>query len=304
LVALSLCLAACGSCGACEDGPPSSLRVEGEHPYTRCLAASPPSGATWTAGGAELALEDAVLTVSGLTEPVRFAVFAGPAPAEIDAAALAEVTGGAAELAIVLGGFGDADEDARATFTALAALSIPVLLVPGGRDDAAVYAPALDALDGEARARLVDAAPLERVVIGAHELVPLAGAPMGRHARTPTACGFGAEDLDARAEALGARGEGIHRWLVAWAAPHGAGATGLVGVDAGDPALARFAERIGAEGGLYAWPREAATPPATERRTTEIVRPVSGFSVVRADGVRLLPGPTLRTLDSSGFSPP
>lgn len=254
-----LALIAGSGCDGCRSVP-ASLRVQGPTPYVRCLAAEPPEPFEREVGGLGLELDGRVLRVKAPSAPVRVAAFTGPAPsrAPIDDA-VGHVAAGSPDLLLALGSLGDSAEVLARNLRALAGAGAPVLVLAGGRDDAAAVDQAFDDLEGDAARRVLDARALSVVRLGEDELVLVSGAPEGRYARTDTACGYGEPDLEALAEALGSPGAGVERrWLVSWASPAGWGLTGLGGVDGGDPALAQLAERVGAARGIFAWPPSPA----------------------------------------------
>ncbi len=262
---LVLLLAACDACGGCGQ----ELRVEGEHPYVRCVQVEPEER-EWESGGLQFVLEDRELQVIG--EVPSIVAFALTPDAELDE--LPE-----APLQIVVGGFARDGASARRLLAALAEVG-PTLLLPGGEDDNEVFDDALSEIDSPA---LVDLRGIHRVHLGGHEWVPIAGAPDGRYARGESACGFSAQDLTTvdLPEAEGPR------HLLSWAAPTGAGplAQGLEGVGVGTESLDTLAERVGAKGGLFAWPRREA---ASEHRPADgivhVSVPVWGRIVEGPDG--------------------
>ena len=257
----------------------------GATPYVRCLAGDAPDERAWSVGAARLAIEERVLSIAAVGEgPV--VAFAGPGPSDAPLDAALEGVGEASPaLVLVLGAIGDEEPIAKRTLAALATLDVPVLVLAGGRDDATVWARAFESLEPEARDRVVDVTAIDRVVVGEREWLPIAGAPRGRYARTDTACGFSDDDLDARAEALGPAAEGRERTLLSWVGPAGFGLLGLTNADAGDPALATFAERVGAPRGVFASPAVAA---GGDRAV--LARPLVGPAIELADGTRLPPG--------------
>jgi len=302
LGALALIIAGCGSCGSGTE----ALRVDEPAPHVRCLAGDPPEEGSRSIGDVTLEIEDRELRVAGPNAPVRFAAFAGPAPGRPDlSTALATIRESEVAFVAVLGDLGDDLEAALATLSALADLGIPVFVVPGGRDDAAIVADAFDALPEDAQLRVIDASGLDRIIVAGQSLLPIAGAPGGRYARTDDACGFSGGDLEARADRLGAPEASERRYLLSWAAPAGGIAEGLAGADAGDEALAELAVAVGASGGLYAWPREAAGRVLGEGPTrSEVLRRIAGPAAVRGDGERPAPGPAFYSLGPDGLASP
>ena len=280
LALLTVLLSACDGCGTTID----ELRVEGEHGYVRCLAGDAPEEREWRVGEARLAIEDQTLTIEGAAP--KMVAFAGPGPSDASVTppliALREEEPG---VVLVLGSIGDAQLVANRTLADLAAVEVPVLLLAGGRDELEVWRGAFATLVPGAEDRVIDVTALERIVIGGREWIPIAGAPGGRYARTPAACGLSPEDLEQRAVALGS-GDGKERALLSWAAPSGFGLLGLTGRDPGSPELARFAERVGARTGVFAFPQESASTDAAT-----IARPLAGPAIELADGTRVRAGP-------------
>lgn len=282
--AAALIAIALAGCGSCQKGPPSELRVEGDHPFVRCLGGDPPEDRSSRVGDGRLVVEDGVLTIDGLRSN-EIVAFAGPGPSDalLDDA-LSEVRAESPALVLVLGSIGDELPIASRTLATLATLDVPVLVLAGGRDDASVWKDAFEALGGEARDRVIDVTVLRKIVVGDRELIPVGGAPLGRYARTETACGFTEEDLAEVVERAGQASEGRRRFLLSWAAPSGAGLEGIAGADPGEPRLAAAAEEMGAVAGAHAWPAAASTERAT------MVRPLVGPAVELGDGALLLPG--------------
>ncbi len=294
-------LLGCGSCGGGAEG----LRAQEPFPHVRCLAADPPDPERGgTLGDVTVRIEDRVATLEGPEPPVRFAAFAGPAPAQVDLEeALGPVREADLSFVLVVGDLGDDAEALSATLRALGALELPVFLVPGGRDDATLVAEGLE--EAESWGLVIDASGLDRISVAGQSLIPIAGAPGGRYARTDDACGFSADDLEARADRLDNPAQGERRYLVAWAAPTGGIAEGIGGADAGSPALAELIEAISASGGLYAWPREAAgRVVGTSPERSEVLRRIAGPAAVRGDGERPPSGPAFFSLGPDGLASP
>lgn len=281
---LALALAAC-------DGD-EALRVSGEHGYVRCLALEAPPERTWSVGSLRLSLEERALRIEGAPARAKVAIFTGP----VDAASIRALKRSRPHLALMLGDLGPSGPRALAT------LGVPVLFVAGGADRHAELE-ALAELSGDARDRVIDASRLRSIRIGDVELVPVPGAPGGRYAISNEACGLGDGDLRAIDEAVGDAGDGVHRYVLSWAAPAGHPLSrGLAGVDAGSPEIEHLVERIGAEGAIGAWPREHAGESAREPFGA-VAPPLSGPWVERADGTRLAPGAMVLELSDSGLSP-
>lgn len=257
-----LLVVGCGSCG-------EELRVEGAHPYVRCLHVEPEER-EWEAGSISFAVEDRTLQITGeIASVIAFALTPGADLAELPEA----------PLRLVIGGFARDEGSATELLTALAEAG-PTLLLPGGEDDTGVLDDVLSELDSPA---LVDLRGIHRVRFGGHEWVPVPGAPEGRYAVGENGCGFSATDLE-KVELADPEGP---RHLLTWAAPTGAGplSQGLEGVAVGSELLADLAERVDAKGGLFAWPRREL---AAEHRPSEgvvhVFVPIWGRIVEGPDG--------------------
>jgi hypothetical protein len=291
-LAVLLCI---GGCGGCQEGPPAELRVGGATPYVRCLDAEPPPEGTVRVRDLTLRFAGRDLHIENAPRRLRIAAFSGPAPSRAPmAAAIAALSRADLDLVIVLGSIGDDRGQAEATLAALGALPLPVLVLAGGRDDAAVLDEAFEATDDHEH--VVDARPLRRVLVSDRTLLLLSGAPDGRYARTDTSCGYGRADVERLA---GEAGEG-RPVLVSWAAPAGS-SSGHGGIDAGDPALGRLARRLRIRGGIFAWPESHATA-TVDGLLRVVVAPISGPPPERADGSPATPGATLLRLDGHGLA--
>lgn len=290
-----------GCCSSCGCGAAAPL-AGGPTPYARCAIGDPPAEGTSRVGELSLRIEERTLTVEGLPETFPIALARGPAPFEVGA--LDELRASGARLVLIAGAIGDDEASATRTLAALAALEVPVLLLAGGRDEPAVVRAALAALPAGARARVIDVSPLRAVRLGAQlALVPVAGAPGGRYARSDQACGVGEDDLSAIAGALGPPATGEQRLLFSWAAP--APHAGLERGDAGSPAIAALADEIGATGALVGWPEAHAGELLTGPPIPVAVAPrLSGWPLVRADGSRATAGALVLHLGPSGIASP
>jgi hypothetical protein len=252
-------------------------------------------------------MQQRTLEISGMPRPALVAAFIGPGPGPAPSRnTLAALTTDKPSLLLMLGDLGDREDVARATVAALAATGVPTVVVAGARDTPAKLTAAHDA-----SGHVLDVTTLDGVRIGDDTLVPLAGTHLGRYASTADNCGFGAEDLAALTKAYGPRKSG-RRWLLSWQAPSGGVAS--AGIDAGDPELERFAQAIGASGGLFAWPavqagrafaaerRAALAPGAASASDLQLIVPrISPPALERGDGSRLLPGYALLRLDGAGL---
>lgn len=291
-------------CRGCARG--SGLTVGGDHPYTRCLAADPPSADERKVGALTLHIEKRALRIDGLPPEPVLAAFSGPGPgAPPSEPALAALRSAKPDLVLVVGDIGDDAKTAAATLAALAKLPMPVLVLAGGRDTSARIADALQQLPSADNARVIDMTGLRTIQIGRDTLVPVAGAPDGHYALSAEACGYAESDLDDVSAAV-SESPKSRRWLLAWAAPASPGRFAVArteaGPDLGSPALAKLGERIGAPGGIFAWPHVQAgraSASAGAHRPSEglpipdlqlVVPRISGPALERSDGSRLAPG--------------
>lgn len=279
----ALALASCTCSGA---GPTAG----GATPYVRCAMREPPV-IDARVGALHLHTDARTLVIEGTHEPLRIAAFRGAALAEEPIEpALDAIESGDPAMQLVLGSLGDDEAHVETLLRALATLATPSIVVLGGRDHPADLADAIAALPAEARAKIVDAGGLRRIIVGGVELVPVAGAPDGRYARDDEACGLGAADVDAIASELGASGE-HPRFLIGYAAP--SRLPGLEGGEAGSALVADLASRIGARPGLFAWP-DVPSP--------MLVPPLAGPPAILGDGSRLGPGIRLVEVGASGLA--
>ena len=318
-VGLGALLAVAIESGCSED---SRLGVGGASSYARCLGRGVADHGPARIGALALTVEDAVLSIAGLPALPRLAAFAGPGPgpapwAKAGSGAPPGLSAAKPDLVLVLGDLGDDPRLARATAAALDRLGVPVLVVGGGRDGLAALS-AADALPN-----VIDVSPLHavRLIRGAggpkrrasYSLIPVAGALDGRYARPDEGgrdgCGYSEDDLEDRDLPKPEPGE--RRLLAAWQAPVGLDREHAPG-DAGSPSLAAFSQRVGAGGGLFAWPHAQAgrlrstrdgSPRAAGAPVDDlalIVPRLAGPSLERADGSHLAPGFALIELASSG----
>jgi hypothetical protein len=114
---------------------------------------------------------------------------------------------------------------------------------------------AFEELEDEASELLIDGSGLRELRIGKDRFGLVPGAALGRYAIDDQGCGFDPDDLDEIESALG-NGKGKDRlWLVAWNAPAGWGLTrGRGNTEVGSPELQQLAQRLGVQGGLFAYP--------------------------------------------------
>ncbi|MET0339832.1 MAG: hypothetical protein ABW252_02475 [Polyangiales bacterium] len=260
-------------------GGPPRAEVEGRK-FVRCAQRDPPRVASELVG-LSLTLEQRVLTVRAPAPP-RVVAFAGPAGERIPEVQLARLRAARPSVIVYLGGLGDEAATARHNLTRLASLDALTLFLPGGSDRAPIVGEAFDALDDAARDRVLDASGLRGLVIDEVRYAVVAGAPLGRLARTDDACGFTEEDLaEVRAALAGSRAPVR---LLSWHAPAGQGVSmGLGASELGSPELGQLAHAIGARGGIHAYP-EARAGRAASAEGALVVRRLGLTGARRADG--------------------
>ncbi|HKP58854.1 MAG TPA: hypothetical protein VJV78_19165 [Polyangiales bacterium] len=229
------------------------------------MAGPVPEARTLRAGPWTFVIEQRILRVEGPARPMRVAALSAPGFSGAPGSdALARVRAAEADLLILLGGVGEGATAATATIQALASLSTPSLIVLGGRDTWAAHEKAFE--DLPAAARIIDGTVLRGIRIGSNTFVPLPGAELGRYAVQDAACGFDREDLEAAAQELGPARPGETRWLLSWQAPAKLGGAegpqSATGIPLGSALVASFGEKVGARGGLYAWPNDEVALPA------------------------------------------
>jgi hypothetical protein len=294
----------------------SGLAVSGDDAHVRCLAARAPSLDGRRIGAVSLKQSGRALELKGLEPPLTIAAFSGPAFAAAPGKAELEALRAAKpQVVIVLGGLGDDRGRAQANLAALAELSVPTLILAGGRDRSERIEDALDAL-GDKAGHIIDITALRSVRFANDTWIPVAGAHEGWYALDAHSCGYGPDDLRDLASELEVP-EGSRRWLLAWEAPRAAGVRDVAstedGVALGSAALAEFAAKVKAGGGLFAWPEvqvlrpsagggqrrlETSTPAADLRL---VVPRLTGPAMERSDGSRALPGFALLRLDAQGL---
>lgn len=275
----------------------------------------PPADREWKVGRIGLRIRERELELSGLALPWTFAAFAGPAPGGVlKAAMLSAVRNANPALVLVMGGLGDSEAEAVATLKALASLAMPVLIVQGGRDRPAVIEAALESVHGD---HLLDVSALRRVRVGKDSFAIVPGAAQGRYALDENACGHALADIKPLSQELGALPAGERRFIWAWHAPASVGPFGVGrdvrGVEAGDLDLAELAARIGAPGGIFAWPHVRAAEPSVEQGRAPaslgqasgnfalVVPRLGGPALERSDGTEVPSSAALLTLDATGL---
>ncbi len=264
-----LALVALAGCNCGEEAAP---RVDGPTPYLRCHEAEPTGPEVRTVGDLTLRREGRRLTVEGLSETYRVAVGSG-APAEPPPEGVA--------LVILIDGPADEVDTDR-----------PVLSVAG---------PSARGVSADSPPRIIDATVLRAVRAGPVEWVPVAGAPDGRYAEAEEPCGLSEDDT----EAWDLGEASVPRVVLAWAGPSEDPATrGLLAQEAGSSVIRGVMRETGAEGAIFAWPTTSLARGATEPAwgLVTAVAPLSGGSVVRADGARITPGWTVLSVGGDGLA--
>lgn len=275
--------------------------------FKRCAQVDAPEGRTWRAGELELAIEDRVLRAKGKVDALRLVTFTGPVGAALTRHELAQISQAEPQLVLMLGGLGDDVQMAKATLAGLAALRVPSVFIAGGADRLPVVEEAFEELDEAGRDLVTHGSGLRELAIGKDRFAIVPGAPEGRYAIDDTACGFESDDLDDVREHLEANEQkGSRVWLLSWAAPSGFGVTrALGGHDVGSEALAKLAEDIAAEGGLFAFPESAVAQPVrdAQRKGLSLVVPRLGRTgATRVDGGRVVSGVARLSVGSLGLT--
>ncbi len=274
----------------------------------RCGAAEPRESRSWKVGGVSIRRSGRELELSGLPDRIRIAAFSAP-PEGISWDTFGLRGAREVSFGVLLGGLGASERHAEEGVRALNALSWPTLVLAGGSDLFEVLDATLERPSKRGAARVIDVTRMTRVVAGRHVFVPLSGAPDGRYARGKRACGYSSEDLE-RTESAQPSKEEKRRWLLSWAAPRGPSGEGFAGVPAGASKLRDLARRIGARGGLSAWPQTQtgkmldAEGGASEKKLHRpwfIVPPLAGPSVEQADGTRVIARAVTLELSSNGM---
>jgi hypothetical protein len=268
--------------------------------FVRCAMLEPPVARAVRIGAQELTVKGRRAAVSGPL-PARVAVFTGPVGASLTHVDIAAVAALRPTQVWVLGGIGDDLSTISSTLAALAELSVPVLLVPGGADRPALVDAALAGLPASAAQRIVHGAGLAGLAVGRQQFVLVPGAPNGRYAIDPDACGFVAEDINVLTE--GANANDPRPWVVAWAAPGGLGiAETREAGDLGSPEIARLMASVRARGGIFAWPEvaSAASRGPSNHELLALVPRLGRTGTLTADGGRLGPGLLLLRVTDAG----
>lgn len=238
----------------------SCSRLRGEvdsFEFTRCAERDPPKARRIKVPDMELEVEGRVVTLRTSSD-LRIAAFTGPVGSVFSRSELAALGATKARLLLYLGGLGDTVEAASANLSALSALRIPTLFIPGGADRLDNVDEAFAQLDDASAELMLHASGLRELRIGKDRFLILPGAALGRYAVDAQSCGFAASDVDVLQETFESGPKG-RAWLLAWNAPQGFGITTGEGAhDVGSPELAKLASTIGARGGLFAYPESQA----------------------------------------------
>ena len=209
-----LCSSACSAC------PGSERTAAGPYPYTDCLTLPVNTGKIAQPPGLGLRLEGRTLRLYGVTGPLQLAAFAGPAPgrltAEVELLAAQKV-----DVALMLGGAGDALATVRETFAALSSLPFPTLVLPGGRDRLPWLAQARAELPEGRRERIVLLVGVRELLLGRDGFVIVPGVQGGRYGLDQEVCGYAADQLEDLAGEYEPPVAGGSRWLLSWEAPVG-----------------------------------------------------------------------------------
>lgn len=310
LLLFALCGAGCSSCFG------ESRNAVAANGFKPCLSFPPNTEGHWDVGDLAVGVDGRHLTLAGTGEPLKMAVFSGPAPGP-GVGLFADLSGHDLDLALCLGGVGD---DAAAVSDALehfARLPFLVLILPGGRDDPTLLAKGWKSLSPEQQSGIVLLTGIEKVSMPGHEIAVVSGSEEGQYARRSSACGYSTDALAGLADKYSQGGGSLHRSIWAWMAPGGGGAFAVgrthLGLDVGSRALANFADTIGAKSGLFAWPGVRAAQPATgdgvrpvelmeSQCALRLVPPRLGaFPSERSDGSRVPPGFVILSVESKGF---
>jgi len=309
---LSLVLLAMNFASGCSCS--GDLEGGGPTPYLRCTQMDPPDARDVTMGATRLeVIEREVIIHAAL--PIRIVLARGPAGAgEPLLPGLDAIEAHSPAMVVLLGDLGDGDGTADASVealrAALAELTVPVLLLPGGRDDGELVRDVLHDAESE---HVIDLSGVRSVHIGPLELVPLIGAPEGRYALSERHCGFGADDIEGIAGEISAP-SGLRLVLSTSAPATGDPRTaGIDGAEAGDALIAAALLRVQARGGLYALPEAFVAQPFDGTTAVSVpTGPIESLHLVvprmlgpaseRADGSRQASGVVLLEVSEGGVS--
>jgi hypothetical protein len=284
-------------------------RLEGKadsFAFTRCAQVDPPEERSLKVGALELEIRERLLTVRGPAE-LRIAAFAGPVGAPFSRTDLAQLAAARAALFLFLGGLGDTHETASANLAALASLHVPTLFVAGGADRLPVVEAAFEELDAPAAQTLIHASGLREVRLGRERFALVPGAALGRYALDDEGCGFEQDDLDNVEGAISDAKEKGRVWLLAWNAPAGWGITrGYGDTEVGSTELAKLAQALGAQGGLFAYPEAqvfSAGKASPHGGLALVVPRLARTGAQRADGGRIPRALVTLSIGEAGLVP-
>lgn len=290
------------------------LEGGGPTPYLRCSEMDPPAARDVTMGAVRLEVIERDVTVHAAL-PIRVVIARGPAGAgEPLLPGLDAIEAHAPSVVVLLGDLGDGAGTSEASLealrAALAELTVPVLLLPGGRDDGEQVREVLE--DGGSD-HVLDLSGVRSVHLGPLELVPLIGAPDGRYALSERHCGLGEADLERIAGSLSAP-TGLRLVLGTVAPATGDPRTaGIDGAEAGEPLIADALLRLQARGGIYALPETAVAQPFDGTSVVSVpTGPIESLHLVvprllgpaseRADGSRQPSGVVLLEVSDGGVA--
>ncbi len=270
--------------------------------FVRCGEHAPPKERSGKIGALEREIAGRTMKLRGPT-PLRVAAFTGPVGGAFSRSDLARLNATKAHVFLFLGGLGDTLEAATANLSALSALRVPTVFVPGGSDRLALIDDAFGELEEQAADLIVHGSGLRALWLNKERFAVLPGAAMGRYAADERSCGYQQADLDALEEALGeSKGR---TWLLSWNAPAGWGVSSAGNTDVGSPELSKLAKAIGARGGIFAYPAVQAMRAGQEPGAgglSLVVPRLGRTGTTRADGGRLPPAVATLLVTSEGLS--
>jgi hypothetical protein len=284
--------------------------------FTRCAQAAPPAERRLSMAGIEIEIEARRVRLALLArvdrsrDELRVAAFAGPVGAAFARADLAQLAQSRAQVLLILGGLGDTVDVAAANLSALAALRLPTVFLPGGADRLEVVEGAFARLDERSAAWMIQASGVRELWLGEQRFAVLPGAALGRYALDDGSCGFEPADLEALREALAdsraPAGKRTPTWPLSWNAPAGWGVSEAGrGLDVGSRELAEAARALGARGGLFAYPEVQASQPGRAPQQgglAWVVPRLSRTGSQRSDGGRLPGSFALLQVSAAGLA--
>lgn len=276
--------------GALAAGASSCRCGGGGGSYEPCLDRTVEAFEPRTIGSTEVSFGDGTLLVRGGSGVVWVASAPVEGSRAIEPWTLAP-SDPPASLVIVMGDLGRTEDERAAFADSLAALAVPVIVMPGPRDAVASVEELVERVPS-----LFDGSAIHRVRVGAEGGFVLRLVPglSDVHALTTTeACGLGPGALDA----LVADPSGEPVAIIALEAPRGTVLTrGIEGVEIGSEPMAAAFDRIGASVGVFASPLGAvgrSVPSGVPWPTGGalfLAPPLAGVDLEGTDGSRLTPG--------------